>query len=144
MPDQPTTPSPSPAFQPPPDVSLLLRTHAEQRWLAREVIPMLRHVETRERQPDEPLDAPLAYLEALWLEAERRAGETDATRRLLDCPSEGDRPEDRALYSKACRYYDSVRALREVVAKRMARLPVVAPDPAAAPMAADTHTSKPA
>jgi hypothetical protein len=67
----------------PPDVSLLLRAHAEQRWLSREVIPVLRQIETRERLPEEQLPAALAYLEVIWCEARRRARETDTARAHL-------------------------------------------------------------
>jgi hypothetical protein len=125
MSDPSSTPNQTSALpEAPPDVTLMLRTHAEQRHLAREVIPTLRQVEARKRSPEEPPDAPLAYLEALWLDAQRRAAETDSARRRLEPSSTGARPEDRALHAKACRYYDSVRSLREVVIRRMARLPL--------------------
>ena len=57
------------ACEHPPDVTLLLRAHSEQRWLSREVIPVVRQIETGERLPEEQLPAALAYLEVIWVEA---------------------------------------------------------------------------
>ncbi|HEV3092913.1 MAG TPA: hypothetical protein VGY30_00200, partial [Solirubrobacteraceae bacterium] len=61
-PTAPVSPVPS-------DIVLLLRADAEQCWLHREVIPVLRQVETHERLLDEEVGAALAYLEAMWNEA---------------------------------------------------------------------------
>ena len=69
---------------PPSDVCLLLRAHAEARWLSHEVVPVLRELEQRDSLPNEQLGAALAYLEVLWIEACGRAAETDATRAELD------------------------------------------------------------
>src|SRR6202035_4768886 len=86
----PGTPSPphralpADGASPPPDVSLLLRAHAERRWLSREVVPVLRQIETSSDLPDEQLPAAVAYLEVIWAEALSRAHETDAERRRLD------------------------------------------------------------
>jgi hypothetical protein len=109
---------------PPPDVSLLLRAHAEQNWLSREVIPVIRQLETRDHLPEEQVGAALAYLEVIWIEAQRRAKETDAAHVHLDevCI------DDSALPEKACRYHASVRNLREVVSKRVALLTAVPAD----------------
>lgn len=107
---------------PPPDVSLLLRTHAEQRWLSREVIPVLRQVETREDLPEDQFGAALAYLEVIWLEAMLRARETDAACDHLGA-CRGD-VEDETLCQRAVRYYSSVKALRHAAARRVA--PVLA------------------
>jgi hypothetical protein len=96
----------------PPDVSLLLRAHAEQRWLSREVIPVVRQIETRECLPEEQLPAALAYLEVIWHEALRRAREADATRVQLP-------QEDRDLSAKARAYHAAVLALREAVHRRV-------------------------
>src|ERR1700684_2451797 len=76
-------PSP-PATDPPTDVSLLLRAHAEQRWLSGEVIPVVRQIETRERLPEDQLPAAVAYLEVIWVEALGRARETESARGHLD------------------------------------------------------------
>ena len=109
-----------PATSPPPDVSLLLRAHAERRWLSREVIPVIRQIETCEGLPDEQLPAALAYLEVIWIEALGRARETDAERRRLD-QRERDLSEQ-PLLTRAHRYHAVVRDLRQAVARRVARL----------------------
>ena len=62
---------------PPSDICLLLRAHAEQRWLCHEVLPVLRQLERGDSLPEEQLGAALAYLEVLWIEASQRAAETD-------------------------------------------------------------------
>lgn len=103
---------------PPPDVSLLLRLHAEQRWLSQEVIPVVRQIETRERLPEEQLPAAIAYLKVTWAEALRHARETETAHHQLD--------EfgllKQALPTKARRYHAAVRVLREAVARRVAPL----------------------
>ena len=114
---------PGDAASPPPDVSLLLRAHAERRWLSREVIPVLRQIESSEELPDEQLPAAVAYLEVIWAEARSRARETDAERRRLD--ERG--PSEQPLLARAHRYHATVRALREAVARRVAQLLLAAP-----------------
>jgi hypothetical protein len=111
---------------PPSDVCLLLRAHAEQRWLSREVVPVLRDLQQRDSLPEEQLGAALAYLEVIWLEAARRAAETDATYAELDAtlPAE-ERCGDRALPGKARRYHTAVRTLREIVGRHVAQLVAV-------------------
>jgi hypothetical protein len=111
------------AASPPPDVSLLLRAHAERRWLSREVIPVLRQIETSGELPDEQLPAAVAYLEVIWAEALSRARETDAERRRLD--ERG--PSEQPLLARAHRYHATVRALREAVARRVSQLLLPAP-----------------
>ncbi len=101
-----------------PDVSLLLRTHSEQRWLSREVIPVVRQIETPERLPDEQLAAAAAYLEVIWAEAAGRARETDSARRHLDEVE----PAPPPLTARARRYHAAVRALREAVGRRVVPL----------------------
>jgi hypothetical protein len=97
---------------PPPDVTLLLRAHAEQRWLSREVIPVVRQIETGERLPEEQLPAAVAYLEVIWAEALGLAREADAALRPLDALD--------TCAAEALRYHTLVRALREVLARRVA------------------------
>ena len=97
---------------PPPDVTLLLRAHAEQRWLSREVIPVMRQIETGERLPEEQLPAAVAYLEVIWAEALGLAREADAALRRLDAVG--------MCAAEALRYHTLVRALREVLARRVA------------------------
>jgi hypothetical protein len=98
----------------PSDIRLLLRADAEQCWLHREVIPVLRQVETPAELPDEEVGAALAYLEAMWNEATMRARETDAAHTHL-CSRE----ESEALSGPANRYHAAVRVLREIVADRV-------------------------
>jgi hypothetical protein len=109
---------------PPPDVSLLLRAHAERRWLSREVIPVVRQIETSEGLPEEQLPAALAYLEVIWAAALHRAGETDAERQRLDERDLAAQP----LLTRARRYHATVRTLREAVARRVGRLLALAPE----------------
>ena len=102
----------------PPDVTLLLRAHSEQRWLSREVIPVVRQIETGEGLPEEQLPAAIAYLEVIWAEAVGLAHEADAALRHLDALDLAPQP----LPTRARRYHISVRALREAVALRVAAL----------------------
>jgi hypothetical protein len=118
-----STGAPREAADQPPDVSLLLRAHAERRWLSREVIPVLRQTETSEGLPDEQLPAAVAYLEVIWAEALSRARETDAERSRLDEPG----PPEQPLLAKAHHYHATVRSLRQAVARRVARLLAGAP-----------------
>jgi hypothetical protein len=99
----------------PSDIRLLLRADAEQHWLHREVIPVLRHLEAPERLPEEEVGAALAYLEAMWDEAMARALETDAVHGCLCARSE----QGETLAGPAGRYHAAVRALRRVVAERV-------------------------
>lgn len=108
---------------PPSDVCLLLRAHAEQRWLRREVVPVLRQLELPHELPEEQIGAALAYLELTWLDAGRLAVETDAALAALDEHA----PADSTLPSNARRYHAAVRFLREAVARRVAEL--IAPAP---------------
>jgi hypothetical protein len=112
---------------PPPDVCLLLRAHAEARWLSHEVVPVLRELE-RDHLPAEQLGAALAYLEVLWIEARGRATETDAHRAQLDTTGPD---REQALHSNARRYHAAVRRLRTTIERRVDRL-VAAPSDASA------------
>jgi hypothetical protein len=103
---------------PPPDVSLLLRTHSEQHWLSREVIPVIRQLTTGERLPEEQLPAAAAYLEVIWIQAAARARETDAALRQLEALDLRRQP----LSGRARRYYAAVKTLREAVGRRVAPL----------------------
>jgi hypothetical protein len=130
----------------PPEISLLLRAHAEQHWLAREVLPVVRQVETYdgatagaasnsdldgglvvERLPEEQLPAALAYLEVAWAEAVRRAGDTDGAFTRLDLTLPLPVASSVAapcgeLEGKARRYRAAVVALREGAARRVASM----------------------
>jgi hypothetical protein len=133
---------------PPSDVCLLLRAHAEQRWLSMEVGPVLRQLRQRDSLPEEQLGAALAYLEVLWIEASQRAAETDAayaefeaSERAARADAARARPEDASrdsggwtLPSKARRYRVAVLTLRDVFGRQVAAL-------LAAPGAAREHAS---
>jgi hypothetical protein len=100
----------------------MLRAHAELRCLSREVIPVLRQVETRDGLPEGQLGAAMAYLEVTWLEAQQRAAETDCAHRGLAAGADRtgpQDPDDERLYSGACRYYDAVKVLRAAVTRRV-------------------------
>jgi hypothetical protein len=116
---------------PPSDVCLLLRAHAEQRWLSLEVGPVLRQLQRREALPEEQLGAALAYLEVLWIEASQRGAETDAAYTQLEacesCPDDG----GGTLPSKARRYHAAVRTLRDVLGRQVATLIAAPPNTAA-------------
>lgn len=99
----------------PSDIRLLLRADAEQCWLHREVIPVLREVETPGELAEEEVGAALAYLEAMWSEATLRARETDAAHVHLSSREQ----TGEALAGPAGRYHSAVRVLREIVAERI-------------------------
>jgi hypothetical protein len=103
----------------PPDICLLLRVHAEQRWLVSKVIPVVRQLEQPGAVAADDHGAALAYLEVLWLEAGLRAAETDTAAAKLD----PDRDQNPTLLSqKADRYHAAVRRLRHVVDRRVRNL----------------------
>jgi hypothetical protein len=111
---------------PPADVCLLLRAHAEARWLSAEVVPVLRELE-RDDLPVEQLGAALAYLEVLWIDARRRAAETDAARAGLDAIG----PDGhQAIHGNARRYHAAVRRLRATIYRRIERLVAIPSDSA--------------
>jgi hypothetical protein len=112
-------------LSPPSEVCLLLRSHAEARWLSQQVVPVLRELEQDDPLPDEQLAAARAYLEVLWIEACGRAAETEATCAELD-PEDAE--EDGALHGRARRYHESVRRLRDIVARRVAELVAIPGD----------------
>lgn len=100
------------------DICLLLRAHGEQRWLASEVVPVVRQLEQPTALPDEQRAAALSYLEVLWLDACLRAAATDAAHAELDRGGGG----NRVLGERALRYHVAVRRLRASVGARVARL----------------------
>jgi len=125
-----STPPPTPAAE----VCLLLRAHAEARWLGHELVPVLREFERerprwQQREQTEQMGVARAYLEALWLDARARARETEAARLELDTST----PDaDPTLCGKARRYHTAVRRLRERIARRVERLLAPGTDPRAA------------
>ncbi len=104
--------------QDPPDICLLLRVHAEQRWLVSAVVPLLRQLEEPGAVAADEEGAALAYLEVLWLEAGLRAAETDAAALRLEHPHEN----APVLVHKARRYHAAVRRLRHAVDRRVRAL----------------------
>ena len=123
---------------PPSDVCLLLRAHAEQRWLSHEVVPVLRQLEQRDSLPEEQFGAALAYLEVLWIEAAGRAAETDAAYAELDVAGSNG---DRALSSKARSYHTAVRSLRDAVAHHVTELLAVPSDTSCADRSSDRYAN---
>lgn len=109
------------------DVCLLLRAHAESRWLGNELAPVLREIEERRTVADHQLGAALAYLEVLWIEACARARETEAARVELDALGGG----EHSLAEKARRYHAAVRRLRDGVERRVS-IQLAVPDEAKA------------
>ena len=105
------------------DICLLLRAHAEQRWLCHEILPVLRQLEQRDAIPEEQLGAALAYLEVLWIEASQRAAESDAAYAELQVSGLYGEPP---LYGKARSYHGAVVRLREAIARHVIQL-VAAP-----------------
>ncbi len=103
----------------PPDICLLLRVHAEQRWLANMVAALLRQLEQPGMIDEDDIGAALAYLEVLWLEAGLRAAETDSAFAKLQEASEESSP---IVGEKARRYHAAVRRLRQTVGRRVRRL----------------------
>ncbi len=103
----------------PPDICLMLRVHAEQRWLVSKVIPLLRQLEAPDAVEADERAAALAYLEVLWLEAGLRATETDAAASRLDPDCDG---LPSVLSEKAARYHAAVRRLRHAVDRRVLRV----------------------
>jgi hypothetical protein len=101
------------------DICLLLRAHAEQRWLCHEVLPVLRQLEQRDALPEEQLGAALAYLEVLWIEASQRAAETDAAYAKLLAWAAG---PDAPLQWKAVSYQRAVVRVREAIARHVVAL----------------------
>jgi hypothetical protein len=112
-----------PPLSPTSDIALLLRAHAEQRWLSHEVVPVMRQLEDRESLPEEQLGAALAYLEVLWIEASQRAAETDTAYAELQVSSSYAAPP---LHAKARSYHGAVVRLREAIARHVLQL-VAAP-----------------
>jgi hypothetical protein len=108
----------------PSDICLLLRAYAEQRWLATELLPHLSDLEGA-AVPDEQVGAALAYLEVLWLDAGRRAAETDSAYENLE-PQASQRCQ--VLHERARRYYAAVNRLRADLGARVRRLTYPPPE----------------
>jgi len=103
----------------PPDINLLLRAHDEQRWLTSELLPVVRELESPGQIPDEELGAALAYLEVMWVDARRRAAETEAAVQALGTTG---RNESHVVSERARRYNAAVRRLRDSTDARVRRI----------------------
>ena len=108
--------SPQTDTEHPPDICLLLRVHAEQRWLANKVLPILRQLELPGAVEEDDIGSALAYLEVLWLEARLRAAETEAAFAKLDQDAVG---SSLVVVEKARRYHAALRRLRASTARRI-------------------------
>jgi hypothetical protein len=87
------------------------------------VVPVVRQLDTREELPEEQLPAAQAYLEVVWSEAVRRAGDTDKALTCLDLTLPApESPECIALAARARRYRAAVLVLREMLLRRVAPL----------------------
>ncbi len=123
----------------PPDICLMLRSHCEQLWLISQVVPVLRELERPDSIPGDELGAALAYLEVLWIDASRRAAETEAAFAAL-IASNGS--GDRVLNAEARRYHAAVSAQRDVVSRHVAhRLAIGYPEGEAEPAPEHQHAS---
>jgi hypothetical protein len=103
------------------DVRLLLRAHAEEVWLRRRVLPVVGELEDGTAVPEEQLGAALAYLEVMWLEALRRAAETDAAGAAL-VPDPVRSAAGATVSFDARRLHAAVKALRTTVRPRVLAL----------------------
>jgi hypothetical protein len=112
----------------PSDISLLLRAYAEQRWLASELLPVVRELESPDQVPEEQVGAALAYLEILWVDARRRAAETEAAREALVTAGPA-RCSSTVVSERARRYNAAVRRLRASTDARVRRITHVGSPP---------------
>jgi hypothetical protein len=101
------------------DICLLLRSHFEERWLSTQVLPVLCQLERPGSIPDDQLGAAFAYLELTWLDAGRRATQTEGAFRALLCRRGS---SDARLGAQARRLHAAVRMLRDGIGRRVARL----------------------
>jgi hypothetical protein len=97
----------------------MLRAHAQQQWLNRQVMPVLSDLKNRESVPEDQVAAAIAYLEVLWLEASLRAAETDAEFARLNATMDA---PDGGLHGQVRRYHAAVRSLHKAVEARVAEL----------------------
>ncbi len=107
---------------------------------------MVRQLDTREELdacedlPEEQLPAARAYLEVVWSEAVRRAGDTDKALTCLDLTLPApESPDCIALAARARRYRAAVLVLREMLLARVAPL-LAAPAYPAAPWASSSSS----
>jgi hypothetical protein len=121
------------------DVCLLLRSHAESRWLSNELVPVLREIERGDSISERQLGAAHAYLEVLWIEACGRARETESARVELDALGAD---SEQTLHEKALRYHAAVRRLRGLIERRVTRLLAAPSDVCASSASAERPISE--
>jgi hypothetical protein len=102
------------------DIGLLLRAHSEQVWLTTYVVPVLVDLERPGAIPSEQLGAALAYLEVLWIDARRRA--TDTERAFAALLASEPEPELLRMRADARRCHASVCSLRDAIARHVEQL----------------------
>jgi hypothetical protein len=105
-------------MNPPVDTALLLRIHAEHRWLQEELMTVLDQLDDAASMRASELKVALAYLEVTWGEELRRAQQTDAAFHRLECqgPAELDTTP---LGRQARSYYSWLRNFRDTLAERV-------------------------
>ena len=103
---------------PPTDTALLLRIHAEHRWLQEELVDLLDQLDGGESMRTGELKVALAYLEATWGEELLRAQQTDAAYHKLERQSIGDLGSS-PLSRQARGYYGWLRTFRRTLAARV-------------------------
>jgi hypothetical protein len=99
------------------EICLMLRAHAEQGWLEHEVLPVVLELHAMDLAPQSEQAPALAYLEAVWSEAKRRAAATDTSDARLQPIAQGS-----SLRGRAHRYHGCVCDLREKLAAHVDRL----------------------
>lgn len=105
-------------MNPPVDTSLLLRIHAEHRWLQEELTSVLDQLDDAASMRAGELKVALAYLEVTWGEELRRARQTDAAFHRLECQSPAG-IDSSPLSRQARGYYSWLRDLRTTLAERV-------------------------
>jgi len=105
-------------MHPPVDTSLLLRIHAEHRWLQEELMSVLDQLDDAASMRAGEIKVALAYLEVTWGEELRRAQQTDAAFHRLErqSPAELDLSP---LGRQARSYYSWLRGFRDTLAERV-------------------------
>jgi len=105
-------------MQPPVDTTLLLRIHAEHRWLQEELTSVLDELDDAASMRAGEMMAAFSYLEASWAEELGRTRQTDAAFHHLERQACRER-DPSPLTRQARDYYSWLRNLRRTVAERV-------------------------